>query len=146
MGRMIFAKPVNQKGQQKTKNTHHMTKVGKELDKFFPILHWRCFEDGAFGRRSFSFGERILSDPVLYGKGDIYDPPLNRFWKMFLLVSDCFLKRGFSCLFILLCIVGFLSNRSMELFFLVASPQLHSDLSCIFPDSDMRHVFKNGML
>ena len=53
---------------------------------------------------------------------------------MFLLVSDCFLERGFSCLFILLCIVGFLSNRCIELFFLVASPKLHIPLSCIFPD------------
>ena len=30
----------------KTSN-HHETKVGKELDKLFHILHWRCFEDGA---------------------------------------------------------------------------------------------------
>lgn len=60
MGRMIFAKPVNQKGQQTNKKTnttwHHMTKVRKELDKFFLILHWRCFEDGAFGRSRFLFG------------------------------------------------------------------------------------------
>ena len=79
MGRMIFAKPVNQKGQQtnKKRTPHDITwpRLEKNLTNSSLSSIGGALKTVPSAVVVFFLVGRILSDPVLYGKGDIYDLP-----------------------------------------------------------------------